>query len=254
MIGLLVTLVGFASGAVIGLIGGMLGIGGGMIAIPAFGLLLNMDQQMAQGTALILVLPTILVSLRKYTQQTPIDWKVAGAGASSTLVFSSLGAQAALGLDPVLLRQSFAIFIFFLALFCLWCIYKMPKPSEQPRLAFGRWHAFGLGVLAGSLGGFFGVGGAMLVIPIMTSVFGLRQTMAQSFAISMMIPGACIALFMYTLAGQADWAVGVPIALGSVFLVPTGVKIALKMSERRLRLAFAALLFSVVPLLLFHRG
>jgi NAD(P)-dependent dehydrogenase (short-subunit alcohol dehydrogenase family) len=87
-----------------------------------------------------------------------------------------------------------------------------------------------------------------------SALWTATKTMAQSFAISMMIPGACIALFMYTLAGQADWAVGVPIALGSVFLVPTGVKIALKMSERRLRLAFAALLFSVVPLLLFHRG
>jgi len=248
-----IAFIGFLAGIGIGFLGGMLGIGGGMIAIPSFGLLLNMDQQMAQGTALILVVPTVLISLRKYTQHTPIDWKVAGSGAASTLAFSSVGAHLALGLNPLLLRKSFAIFLFCLAIFYIWCIYRKQPDTLKPRFNFGRIHALFLGVMAGLLGGFFGVGGAILVIPIMTTLFGLRQTVAQSIAITMMIPGSCIALVLYTLAGQADWSVGVPIALGSVLFVPMGVRAALRLPERRLRLSFAALLICVVPLLLMHR-
>ena len=48
------------AGCLIGFMGGVLGIGGGMIAIPALVLLMGMSQQLAQGTALIMVLPTIM--------------------------------------------------------------------------------------------------------------------------------------------------------------------------------------------------
>ena len=60
--------------------GGVLGIGGGLIAIPALVLLMDMPQQLAQGTALIMVLPTIMMAVRKYNQQVRIDKRVAAAG------------------------------------------------------------------------------------------------------------------------------------------------------------------------------
>ena len=44
----LITLGCLAAGAVIGLLGGLLGIGGGLIAIPAMALILVMPQQLAQ--------------------------------------------------------------------------------------------------------------------------------------------------------------------------------------------------------------
>ncbi|HCP55495.1 MAG TPA: hypothetical protein DIU04_12205, partial [Pseudomonas sp.] len=42
-------------GAALGSLGGLFGIGGGLIAIPAMGVLFGLDQQMAQGTALVMV-------------------------------------------------------------------------------------------------------------------------------------------------------------------------------------------------------
>ena len=66
-----------AAGGLIGFMGGVLGIGGGLIAIPALVLLMDMPQQLAQGTALIMVLPTIMMAVRKYNQQVRIDKRVA---------------------------------------------------------------------------------------------------------------------------------------------------------------------------------
>lgn len=51
-------------GALIGYAGGVLGIGGGLLAIPLLGLILDMDQQTAQGTALIMVVPAVLLTVR----------------------------------------------------------------------------------------------------------------------------------------------------------------------------------------------
>ncbi len=42
-------------GSVAGLLGGMLGLGGAIIIIPAMVMLLGYSQQMAQGTALIMM-------------------------------------------------------------------------------------------------------------------------------------------------------------------------------------------------------
>ncbi|WP_155680908.1 TSUP family transporter, partial [Bordetella hinzii] len=70
------------SGALIGFLGGVLGIGGGLIAIPALVLLMGMPQQLAQGTALIMVLPTIVMAVRKYNQHARLDVRAAVAGAA----------------------------------------------------------------------------------------------------------------------------------------------------------------------------
>ena len=47
-------------GGLLGVFGGLLGIGGGLFAIPALSLLYGMDQQLAQGTALAMVVPNIV--------------------------------------------------------------------------------------------------------------------------------------------------------------------------------------------------
>jgi hypothetical protein len=50
-------------GTVMGTLGGLFGIGGGLVAIPALGVLFGLNQQMAQGTALLMVLPNVLLAL-----------------------------------------------------------------------------------------------------------------------------------------------------------------------------------------------
>lgn len=245
------------AGGLIGFMGGVLGIGGGMIAIPALVLLMGMSQQLAQGTALIMVLPTIMMAVRKYNQQTRIDRRVALAGAGGAVVFTWVGARLALGIDSGVLRLSFAVFLFFIALFYAWQTWRAGRARRAPRAGgnapvFTPRRATALGVLCGTLGGFFGVGGAVLAVPIITTVFRLPQTTAQALALCMVIPGSAVALVTYSWAGQADWLVGLPLAAGSLLFVPVGVRLAYRLPERKLRASFAAMLFATVALLVFE--
>ena len=215
------------AGCLIGFMGGVLGIGGGMIAIPALVLLMGMSQQLAQGTALIMVLPTIIMAVRKYNQQTRIDRRVALAGAGGAVVFTWVGARLALGIESGVLRLSFAVFLFFIALFYAWQTWRAGLARRAPRASgnapvFTPRRASVLGMLCGTLGGFFGVGGAVLAVPIITTVFRLPQTTAQALALCMVIPGSAVALATYSWAGQAAWLVGLPLAAGSLLFVPVG--------------------------------
>lgn len=245
------------AGCLIGFMGGVLGIGGGMIAIPALVLLMGMSQQLAQGTALIMVLPTIMMAVRKYNQQTRIDRRVALAGAGGAVVFTWVGARLALGIDSGVLRLSFAVFLFFIALFYAWQTWRAGRARRAPKAGgnapvFTPRRAAALGVLCGTLGGFFGIGGAVLAVPIITTVFRLPQTTAQALALCMVIPGSAVALVTYSWAGQADWLVGLPLAAGSLLFVPVGVRLAYRLPERKLRASFAAMLFATVALLVFE--
>jgi hypothetical protein len=67
-------------GALLGVVGGLFGIGGGIIAIPALGLLFNMNQQAAVGTALIMIMSNVFLGFWKYRQRSAIDWRLAVTG------------------------------------------------------------------------------------------------------------------------------------------------------------------------------
>ncbi|WP_394065015.1 sulfite exporter TauE/SafE family protein [Alcaligenes sp. WGS1538] len=239
-------------GALIGFTGGVLGIGGGLLAIPLLGLILGMDQQTAQGTALIMVVPAVLLTVRQYHRRNHIDFRRAALGALSSIVFTWLGARLALGMDAVLLRRIYSVFVLLIALYYFHQSLgrRGPARSRPDPDSFGWAWYVGVGMMAGLAGGIFGVGGSVLVVPFLTSRMGYSQTGAQGLALSMIIPGTLVALLTYAVHGQASWQVGLPMALGSLALVPYGVRLAYRLPEPRLKFIFACMLVLIMALLL----
>jgi hypothetical protein len=101
--------------------------------------------------------------------------------------------------------------------------------------------------------GFFGVGGAFIAPPLLTAFFGVRQVEAQGLGLALVAPAGIVALLTYGGAGQVDWLVGIPLALGGIAAIPTGVAFAARLPERRMRLAFCGLLL-ITAVLLAMRG
>ena len=56
-------------GGMAGLLGGLFGVGGGFLVIPLLGFFYGMDQQTAQGTALIMVVPNVLWAFSRYQRR-----------------------------------------------------------------------------------------------------------------------------------------------------------------------------------------
>ncbi|MBP6532984.1 MAG: sulfite exporter TauE/SafE family protein [Bacteroidia bacterium] len=103
-------------GIVAGILGGMLGLGGAIIIIPALVMILGYSQQMAQGTALIMmVLPVGALAAFQYYQKGFVDVKASLVMAAFFFIGGYLGAKLATQIPQVILKKVFATMLVFIA-------------------------------------------------------------------------------------------------------------------------------------------
>ncbi|MEZ2877340.1 sulfite exporter TauE/SafE family protein [Pseudomonas lundensis] len=237
-----------ALGVALGAMGGLFGIGGGLIAIPVLGLWFGLDQQMAQGTALVMSVPNVLVALYRYNQRNRIDLRQALPLVVMSFCFAWLGAMLAVGLDQRIIRWGFVGFLLAITLYNLIKLYG--AAAQAPTGSRYGWPWFGaLGALAGTTGGLFGVGGAVVAAPVLTSVFGTSQVVAQGMSLALAAPSTSVTLLTYAVHHEVNWLMGVPMAIGGLLSISWGVKVAHSLPERVLRALYCGFLLVCAGLL-----
>jgi hypothetical protein len=240
-------------GGVLGALGGLFGIGGGILAIPVLGLAFGLNQQHAQGTALVMVVPNVLVGLWGYARRGSVDRRVAVVLGACAVPFTYLGALYATRVAGPGLRYGFGAYA---AVLALWFAYRTLSaakntPRATPRLAWG-WTAV-VGALGGILSGLFSVGGALFAVPFLSLFFAYSQTEAQGLSLALVAPGTIVGIVAYALAHDVDWGIGIPLAAGGTVCVRYGVALAHRLPEHRLRLLFCAMLAAASIGLIFKR-
>ncbi|MFL9925059.1 sulfite exporter TauE/SafE family protein [Herbaspirillum lusitanum] len=244
-------LLNFVLGAVLGVAGGLFGIGGGLIGIPVLGYLYGMDQQLAQGTALVMIVPNVMIAFWRYKQRNKIEWKSALMMCVPAVFTTYFAARLATSLNARTLHFCFAVFMALLALYYLWTLLRKNK-SEKSGILLPQNYMFTVGISAGASAGFFSVGGAIVAVPMLVAFFGATQTAAQGLGLAMVTPGTLVALWTYASAGHVDWAVGIPMALGGVLSISWGVALAHHLPERRLRILFCGALIALSLWMMIH--
>ena len=237
-------------GAALGTVGGLFGIGGGLIAIPALGVLFGLDQQLAQGTALVMVVPNVMLALWRYHQRNRIELRHALPLATMGFCFALLGSIWAVGIDAQAMRIGFVVFLVALSVYNLMRMFMTAAaPTAQMRYS---WPWLGvLGAASGVMGGLFGVGGAVVATPVLTSLFGTTQVVAQGLSLALALPSTGVTLATYALHQQVDWHIALPMAVGGLLSISWGVKIAHALPERLLRGLFCAFLVLCAVMLAF---
>lgn len=237
-------------GAGIGVLSGIVGIGGGLFIIPLLGLAFGFTQQRAQGTALVMVVPNVLLGLWRYARHRGFDPRGALVLAASAPVFTYLGARLATAAPSSTLRVAFAGFMLTLAVF-YGLRSQAPVLRVDPEARLPRPLAMLLGAAGGLVSGLFGIGGSLFAVPLMTTLRAMGQATAQGMGLALVAPGTVVSLLVYGRAGNVDWARGVALAIGGVATLPVGVAIAHRLPERVLRAVFGLVaLVSAVALLL----
>jgi uncharacterized membrane protein YfcA len=96
----------------------------------------------------------------------------------------------------------------------------------------------------GVMGGMFGVGGGVLLVPLLGLLFHFDQHTAQGTSLVALVPPTgLLALLNYWQQGQVDVRVGLLLMPGVFLGGMLGSKLALRLSPRGMRQMFAALLF-----------
>ena len=98
------------AGLAIGIFSGLIGVGGGVIAVPLLVYAFGMEQKMAQGTSLMMLLgPTGIFAIMEYYKAGQVNVKVGLLMAVGVLIGAYFGGAWAQTLSNVVLRRSFAV-------------------------------------------------------------------------------------------------------------------------------------------------
>ena len=111
-----------------------------------------------------------------------------------------------------------------------------------------------IGLLSGSLSGLVGVGGGIIMIPLLISFFGFTQLNAQGTAIAAMLPPiGILAAINYYQEGYVRWEYSLVIAIAFVVGGYFGSKLSISISQDLVRQIFAIILFIVALKLFFSK-
>lgn len=107
------------------------------------------------------------------------------------------------------------------------------------------------GAAAGAFGGLFGVGGGILLVPVIAGPLGRTQHEAHGTSLAAIGATALVGITVYGLHGQVDWLAALLAGPSCVLMARVGARVAAGMSTRSLKLAFATMLVLVAIRLLW---
>lgn len=123
-----------AAGVLTGLLSAIFGVGGGQIVIPFMVLVLGVSQHLAEGTSLLVIVPTALAGAWAHSRRGFVSWRAAGLLSLGGVAGAVVGAMIAVRTDPLVLRRVYALFVLFVA-------YRFLRPRRER--AGGRQEAIG---------------------------------------------------------------------------------------------------------------
>ena len=177
-------LVGLAAG----LLSGLYGIGGGTIIVPALALWLGMPQKLAAGTSVAAILPTAVVGAISYAVQGNVDWIAAICLAVGIVIGAQLGTYLLARLPVGVIQWAFMAFLL-VVIVSLWLV--VPQRDDQIGINWITGPLLVLtGFVTGVLSGVLGVGGGIIVVPVLMFFFGANDLVAKGSSLVMMIPGS----------------------------------------------------------------
>ena len=93
-------------------------------------------------------------------------------------------------------------------------LYRLIVPSSQNSVSFAT--AMVIGIMAGLLGGMFGVGGGLIIVPALAGIAKMDRRRASGTSLAATLPIAAAALVTYVADGNVDWAVALCLASGAI--------------------------------------
>jgi uncharacterized protein len=227
-----------------GLLSGAFGVGGGIIMVPLLIWWAGMDQRRASATSLVAIVPSAVSGALQYLVQGQVD-VIAGliiaiGGVAGSLVGTKLLRTLSLGW----LRW---LFIGLLVLVAIRLFFEVP--SRDAGLVLGPGVVIALiavGVVMGIASGLFGIGGGVILVPVLVAFFGVGDLLAKGTSLLAMIPTSLTGSAANLRAGLVRLSDGLIVGAAAVAASFGGVALAFLLPPQVAVILFGAFILIVV--------
>jgi uncharacterized protein len=241
-----VTLGDVAIGAAIGLVSGVLagsfGVGGGILMTPGIQVLLGAPAIVSLATPLPAIFPTALAGALAYRHRGELDTRAAAWLVGPGLAAAALGAWLTEYIDTTLLLLVTALLLGWQAVAIVRDTHggggRDVRVATAPILG-------GIGAVAGFVSGLLGIGGGLVMVPLLAGWLGmpLKRALGTSLLVivALVVPGTIV----HATLGHIDLGICLALIVGGVPGARLGAALALGAKERTLRLVVGGGLLAI---------
>ncbi|MGH2747684.1 MAG: sulfite exporter TauE/SafE family protein [Actinomycetota bacterium] len=127
LLGIVIVVAGIATGV----LSALFGVGGGIIMVPFIVLALDKSQHLAEGTSLLVIVPTAIAGVVAHHRRGFVSFKDAAVLAIGGIGGAYLGAWLAHRLDPDALQRLFGAFVLLMGIRLVLGGYRETKGGPQ---------------------------------------------------------------------------------------------------------------------------
>ncbi len=238
---------GLASGVLVGFSLGLVGGGGSILAVPLLVYVVGVgNPHVAIGTSAVAVAANAAINLLSHHRLGNVIWRCALVFAAAGVTGAWFGSTLGKMVDGQKLLAAFSILMMVVAGLMLRPRSSAPGKTIDCTRETVLWLA-GLGLAAGALSGFFGIGGGFLIVPGLILATGMPIINAIGSSLVAVTAFGMTTAANYAVSGTVDWTIAAMLLVGGVFGGIAGSRAAHAMAGRRqvLNNVFAGLIFAV---------
>lgn len=231
-------------GLVAGFLSGMFGVGGGILIVPALTMLARMNAKVASGTSLLAIVPCSVVGAITYGLAGNVNVALAALLALGSVVGAPIGSRLLQRVSQDALR---VLFMAFMAVVIVSLFVVIPARDGMFEIDLLR----GVGLVAlgfgtGILSGLLGIGGGVVIVPMLVLLFGSSDLIAKGSSLLMMIATGASGTVSNVRRGTVD--VRAAVAVGGAAAVTTigGAAVARALPPAGANVAFAVFLVFIM--------
>ena len=227
------TIAALGCGALVGFSLGLVGGGGSILAVPLLLYIVGMqDPHQAIGTSALAVAVNAFANLIPHARARHVRWRPALIFAAVGLVGAFIGSSIGKVVDGHKLLILFALLMLFVAGMML---RGRSTNAGAPGAGdhFDPWRLAAVGLGAGLLAGFYGIGGGFLVVPGLILATGMPTIAAIGSSLVAVGAFGMTTAVNYAVSGFVDWPIALLFIAGGIAGGWLGARLAKRLSSQR---------------------
>lgn len=172
-------------GLAVGVSSGLFGIGGGIIILPALVYLLGYKTRIAVGTSLLAVILPSIVGVISYALESNVNLLMAALLAAGSIFGAPIGSWLLSVLPQRAVQWGFIAFMI-IVIVSLFLVVPSRDATVDIDILTGV-ALVALGLFTGVMSGLLGIGGGVIIVPLLVVLFGESDLVAKGTSLLMVI-------------------------------------------------------------------